>query len=173
MKNKAQNETVSHNKNAIAFWKTKANPITMFESINLSPEKWQKAEKLYKKTDNIEENFVALKDIKKELKISVPRIHDYAERLGEYPKKSSIGLVYKKEIINDIRNLLSEEIKHEKVNIEDYISNPELMKMFDLKPFKAWEIARKHKLVKKTFNMNIAYYERKKAIEIFSQYKKN
>jgi hypothetical protein len=39
-------------------------------------------------------------------------------------------------------------------------------------PYKAWEIAKKYRLVKKLFNKNVAYYERKRAIEVFSKYSK-
>lgn len=56
-------------------------------------------------------------------------------------------------------------------NINDYISNSELIKMFNYKPFKAWDIARKHNLERVTFSSEKKiFYERKTAIEAFSKY---
>lgn len=167
------NNPLSTASNIIAFWNTRANPITMLPpSISMVIKKSQ-LEILRRDEVSFDEEYISLKEARKTLKLGVPTIKDYVFSLGETMKKHQSALYFKRELIPEIQKILSTITISESEDINNYISNPELMEMFHISPHKAWEISRKHKLVKKKFNRNIAYYEREKAIEIFSKYQKN
>lgn len=159
--------------NTIAFWETKLNPITMLTPSIPIVIKNAHLEIIHREDESFEEQYISLKEARKILKLNAPTVKDYVLSLGETMKKHHSSLYFKRELIPEIKKILSTITIAETEDITKYISNPELMEMFHISPHKAWDIARKHKLVKKKFNRNIAYYEREKAIEIFSKYQKN
>jgi hypothetical protein len=157
------------------FWDLNLNPITMMPvSINNKPILNSFEASWRNKSESIKEDCVTSTEASEILGIGGKRIKHYAGVLGEYSRSSNQGSLYKKDTIEEIRKLMLLEKKpEEKIDkTEGYISNPELMRMFNIVPYKAWEIAKKYRLVKKLFNKNVAYYERKRAIEVFSKYSK-
>ncbi len=166
------NNTLSTTSNIIAFWDTKVNPITML-TPSIVIQKKECLEPLKRESEDFE-NYISLKDARKILNLSAPQVRDFASQLGDKSRKFHSSIYYKKETIDEIQKILSQEkVIDPKDNINNYISNQDLMKMFGISQHQSWRITRSHNLTKKIFNRNIAYYEREKAIEIFSKYQKN
>lgn len=78
--------------------------------------------------------------------------------------------------MNDIfyhkKHLVEFKVQEKRKQIsDDYISNTELLQMFQFSAFKAWDIAKKEKLLKVKLKGTKIYYNRIKAIETFKKYK--
>ena len=158
------------NTNAIAFWEVGVNPITMLpRDYYLRP---IVSEFLKEKVDVSDENILNAEECRNILGIGSKKIKSYALMLGETPIKTGYGAFYKKEAIDEIKRFLLTKNKKKEEPTQDYISNPELMEMFNFSPFKAWDITRKHKLKKTTFKGKTIYFNRDKAIDAFSKYQK-
>lgn len=160
------------NSNAIPFWKTNKNPITM-RSGNIPTHRKDHVETLKTQSEEFKD-YISLKEAKAKLGVSGAKISDMAKQLGENKRRVWSAIYYKKETINEIQKLLTLQKEIDpKDDINNYISNQDLMQMFNVNAHKSWEITRKHNLIRKTFHGHKAYYEKEKAIEIFSQYQKN
>lgn len=159
------------NTKTIAFWQDNLNPITM-RSKDTNLLLVVKKEVVDIPINVLNENLMNFDDCREYLGIGAKKIKSYAIQLGETPIKSRIGTLYKKETIEEIKKLIISKNNKKEEPTEDYISNPELMEMFNFSPFKAWDITRKHKLKKTTFKGKTIYFERDKAIEAFSKYQK-
>lgn len=156
-----------------SFWDLNLNPITMLPTnVSFKKDKKELLEAKQEYVRKITDDLMPFKEAKEILGFGAKKIRSYAKSLGEDLIKTPLGSYYKKEVIEDIRKLIELENLNKKEDIESYISNTELMDMFELTGFKAWSIAKEHKLIKTKFNRNMVYYERQKAIEIFSKYKK-
>ena len=159
------------NSTVLPFWQTNKNPITMLTPSILIQRK-ECLEPLKRESEDFE-NYISLKDARKILNLSAPQVRDFANQLGDKSRKFHSSICYKKETIDEIKKILSQEkVIDPKEDINNYISNQDLMKMFSVSQHQSWRITRRHNLTKKIFNRNIAYYEREKAIEIFSKYQK-
>ena len=160
--------------NALPFWEMNVNPITMKQASIVIPDKIPVETITEKHLGEIPDDLITHREASELIGVGIRKIKNYASSMGEFSINSDHGLLYKKETIEDIKNMIiAEAERKEKLNsAEGYISNKELMEMFNVNAFKSWKIAKDHNLVKRSFNRNVAYYERDKAIEIFSKYKK-
>lgn len=158
----------------LPFWEMNVNPITMKQASVVIPEKNYLHKNTEKHIGEIPDDLMTHRKASEFIGIGIRKIKNYASSMGEVSINSDHGLLYKRDTIEDIKKLIAEEADRKaKLNSADgYISNKELMEMFNVNAFKSWKITKDNNLVKRSFNGNTAYYERDKAIEIFSKYKK-
>lgn len=154
------------------FWNANLNPITMLgndkKPINvIAIMKAKKGNSI--KPDQLD-GFVTSKELRLELGIGTKKIKALFLSIGEQPKYNLGKTYYRIKFLDKIKEILSESKKP--IDFDKFISNVELISMFGFTSFKAWKIADDHKLVKNKFKNNVIYYEREKAIEVFSKYQK-
>ena len=147
------------------FWDKKLNPITMLPSGNTVI--YPKKQSIKSKVD--ENIYMHFKDCREYLGIGAKKIKLEADRLGEKSIYTPAGVYYKKEIIEEIKKIIS---KIDETDLSGYISNTELMKMLNFCAYKACMIGRNSGLKKYNFGGRTVYYERDKAVELFSKFKK-
>lgn len=155
------------------FWETNLNPITMFItpcSKPLRAKTNQNIKRRYNTLPDIEGHILS-KTLMDEFNIGARKLKDLFVMMGDDPKFHKGKTYYSIENIEKIREMVAESLKR-KVDMAQYISNQELMKLFNFNQYKAWDVATKAKLIKFTFTGNVAYYNREKAIEAFTKYKK-
>jgi hypothetical protein len=159
--------------NTKPFWETNLNPITMFATSIPQPKRAKNNENIrrrYAKTEELE-GYVLGKSLREELGIGARKIKELFATMGDEPKYNRGHSYYSTTNLQRVRDIVAES-RPKIFDISNYISNQDLMKMFDFNKYKAWDIATKAKLVKTKFSRNIAYYERDKAIEAFTKYQK-
>ena len=155
----------------VEFWKENLNPITMFTKQLLQPKgKNIKQRGNWLKNDELESYACAIQ-LRKELNIGAQRLKELFDSLGDTPKFNQGHTYYPKKNIERAKEILLERNEPKIVDMTGYISNKDLMEMFGFNTFKAFYIADKEKLEKKRFSGNVNYYEKEKAIAIFSKYK--
>ena len=157
---------------AVDFWNKNLNSHTMFSNTAYSFSRVVKRESKKGHYTNIEnlQDYVSANSLREEFGFTTRGLKKAFNSFGDEPKFSN-GITY-----YPIANLESVKEsfknKHEVVDMSHYISNKELMKMFDYDANKAFYIANKENLVKKRISGNSNYYEKEKAIEVFLKYKK-
>ena len=154
------------------FWETKTNPITMFSNTS-SESKMTKFSNTLKgqfiKADELD-NHIYVITLMERFNIGAKKVKSLLATIGKTPKLNGGKTYYNSDNYELMVEVLSPKSKPI-VDKSNYISNQELVKMFGFSEFKAWDISRKEKLAKKTFGRAV-HYEREKAIEAFSKYKK-
>lgn len=154
------------------FWNHNLHPITMYKSQSQSNAitRWNIGKKNnYLKADELE-GLVSSNELILELGIGAKKIKALYALLGEVPKYNKAQTYYKSALIPRIKELIAKD--KVEIDLSGYISNYDLMNMFSFSKYKAWEIAKKEGLVKRKFSGCQNYYEREKAIESFSKYKR-
>lgn len=159
--------------NTKPFWETNLNPITMFATSIPQPKRAKNNENIrtrYAKTEVLE-GYVLGKTLREELGVGAKRVKALFAMMGDDPIYSKGHSYYSNVNIDKVREIISESGPRS-IDLTKYISNQDLMKMFDFNKYKAWDVATKAKLVKTKFSGNIAYYDREKAIVAFTKYQK-
>lgn len=157
----------------IPFWESNLNPITMFSPSITSKYKTQYntiQREGFIKTEDLD-GYVTGRSLIIELGVSAKKLKSLFASIGETPRFNKNTAYYNSKNIDNIKEILLQKLVIQ-TNIELYISNRELMAMFNINQYKAWEIAINEKLVKYKFSRNVNYYEREKAMEAFSKYQK-
>lgn len=155
---------------AIDFYNLNLHPITMFRSLSSDNQiiKRNKKKENYIKTDQLD-GFISSIKLKYELGIGTKKIKALYASIGEQPKFNGPNTFYKSDLVPRIKELMETEIPC--IVLDGFISNKELMSLFSLTAYQSWDISRKESLVKKRVGKSI-YYEREKAIDTFSKYKR-
>jgi hypothetical protein len=159
--------------NTKPFWETNLNPITMFATSIPQPSRTKNNANIRKRYAKVEdlEGFVLGKALREELGVGAKKLKALFGMMGDEPKYSRGHSYYSTENIDRVREIIL-TTGPRSIDLTKYISNQDLMKMFDFNKYKAWDVATKAKLVKTKFSGNIAYYDREKAIEAFTKYQK-
>lgn len=159
--------------NTKPFWETNLNPITMFATSIPQPSRAKNNANIRRRYAKIEEleGFVLGKSLREELGVGAKKIKALFALLGDEPKYNRGHTYYSNENVDKVRETIL-TTGPKSIDLTKYISNQDLMKMFDFNKYKAWDVATKAKLVKTKFAGNIAYYDREKAIEAFIKYQK-
>jgi len=161
--------------NTKPFWETNLNPITMY-SVSSILRKSNVGKKPNEKQDSNKQDligFVTANSLIKELGVGAKRLKYLCKQLGEDPKFNNKKTYYDENIQDKLIELMSKlDVTPEKFNSDLYITNQELIKMFDISQYKSWEIFKNSKLVKRKMPKNQIYYNREKAIAFFSKYLK-
>jgi hypothetical protein len=158
----------------IPFWETNLNPITMF-AVSAPLRKVLPSEiSLSRGSDDRDlTSFVTANYLMQELGVGAKRLKYLCEQIGEYPRYSKMKTYYSGDCLEALKKVVSElEIEPKKIDSELYISNQELMSMFNIKQYKSWKIAQKSTLVKYKMSRNQVYFNRAEAVEFFSKYLK-
>ena len=154
----------------VEFWKGNVNIITGFTSLTQPKKKETNLKGLFLKDSELQP-YVCVGDMRKEFGIGAKKIKDIFISLGDTPRFNNGSTYYLKKNKEKAIELIHERNTIKIVDMSSFISNKELMKMFGFNTFKAFYIADKEKLEKKRFSGNVNYYEKEKAIRIFSKYK--
>jgi len=154
------------------FWTTNLNSHTMFVNSAVTPKREANKKKQkgsYLKNDELE-GYVSANSLREAFGFSTKKMKAVFALFGDEPRYNQGCTYYPTQNLEKAKELLLE--KKEPVDMSNYITNQELMKMFNFDTNKAFYVADHEKLVKKRFGGNVNYYEREKAIEAFSKYKK-
>ncbi len=156
----------------MGFWDENVNPITMLPAPIFSrlDERKLSPKKGYYASAALLKKMTSSKDLISMLGVGAKKLKSLFRSIKVEPRYNLGITYYPTDKIDDIKDLLL-ETKPE-IDKSDYISNQELMRMFNFTDFKAWDISVKEKLVKKKFNGNVLHYQKEKAIEAFSKYEK-
>lgn len=155
------------------FWETNVNPITMFATSTAQPSRAKNSEKyrrIYATTEELD-GCISGKSLMAEFSIGAKKVKALFAMMGDEPKYNKGNSYYSTQYLDKVREIVAESVVS-KIDMSQYITNQELMKMFDFNQYKAWDVATKAKLVKTKFSGNISYYNREKAIEAFAKYQK-
>ncbi len=160
------------NSKNIPFWESNLNPITMFVvSVNKREVKKNEGFQVVRNNNNQDlTDFVSAKQLTRELGIGLKNLRYLFEELGEYPIVVNMKMYYQVGFTEQLQEMILESsIPKEIFDNVLYVTNRELMEMFSINQFKAWEIARKSTLVKKKTGRNQVYYNREEAVKFFSE----
>lgn len=157
----------------LLFTEWDVNLITMFATSIQQPSRAKNNANIrrrYAKTEELE-GFVLGKSLREELGIGARKIKELFATMGDEPKYNRGHSYYSTTNLERVRDIVAES-RPKTFDMSKYISNQDLMKMFDFNKYKAWDVATKAKLVKNKLSRNIVYYDREKAIEAFTKYQK-
>ena len=154
------------------FWEIGVNPITMLHNREAAYKHSKLKTSLKGNFIKKEElkDYVNINEFKKLSGLSAIKIKAILSNLNAVPKYFSNGTYYLKKYKKESEDYLNKEDVPDS-NIDLYISNSDLMQMFQFSAFKAWDIAKKEKLLKVKLKGTKIYYNRIKAIETFKKYK--
>lgn len=156
-------------------WNSGLNLITMlpppFDGNASNKANKSKKDKFISK--KIEKELISSKEISEQLNLGFKKIRELFKLVGGEPYYSSKGTFYEVEQLKAVKEILIDTESEIKVDLKDYISNQELMSMFNISSFKSWQIAKEHNIPKMKFKGNVAYYQKEKAISIYSKYVEN
>lgn len=159
--------------NAIPFWESNLNPITMFSpSISQSKQsyKYTKRKGCFLKKEELI-NYTSAFSLRKKYSVSSNKLKDLFESFGTIPKYHLGVIYYNNENVDKVIEILLETKKDTiDVDMSIYISNKELINMFGFNTNKAHYVAASENLIKKRFAKNVNYYEREKAIVAFTKH---
>ena len=155
----------------VEYWKGNVNIITGFTKQLDQPKSVNVRKRGNFLRDDEVEPYACAIELRKEFGIGAQRLKELFISLGDSPKFNRNHTYYLKKNVAKAREILSERNDPKIVDMSGYISNKDLMEMFGFNTFKAFYIADKEKLEKKRFSGNVNYYEKEKAIAIFSKYK--
>lgn len=156
----------------IDFYNLGLNPITMFGSAI----KLQRVEIYRGKEgnswikDHEVKDYVCARILRKELNIGGKKLKGVFALFGAYPRYNRSLTYYPTEHLDKVKSHLAE--RKEQVDMSEYITNQELISMFNFTPDKAFHIANREKLTKIRFSGNVNYFNKHKAIAVFEKYKK-
>jgi len=161
------------NSKNIPFWESKLNPITMFStSVKIT----KTPVNIYRIVNPDKQdltNFVSAKELTKELGIGLKNLRYLFLELEEYPIVVNMKMYYRRGFTDQLKEIILESCTpKESFDKVLYVTNRELMEMFNINQFKAWEIAKNSKLSKKKTGRNQIYYNREEAVKFFSKYLK-
>jgi hypothetical protein len=159
-------------KYTVPFWESNLNPITMFSTS--IPKRVGYNEQLigsYIRTEDLDD-YVSAIELRKKYNIGGKKLKNLFATLMCPPKYNNGKTYYSNKYLKTAIEILTTK-KETEIDLDKYISNQDLMDMFGFNSHKAWHISTVEKLVKKRFSGNINYYEREKAIAVFSKYIKN
>lgn len=159
--------------NKTPFWESNLNPVTMFITSTRQISRESNNSLLRKRYATIDElhEYISGKELMKEFKIGAKKVKSLFAILNEQPRYNNGISYYRIEYLDKVREMVSITVA-KKADMDQYITNQELMKIFNFNQYKAWEIATKEKLIKFKFSGNVAYYKREQAIAVFAKYKK-
>lgn len=158
--------------NAIAFWEDNLNPISMFSTNTIIKNKEKKDTENVIFLHNPTDEYINHHQVKELFGIGSRSIKKMVLDSGYKVFRNTTRLLYKRKDVEEIYNKNLNQKQQKQAEKENHISNQELMEMFSITGYQAWDIARKEKLQKIRLNRNVIYYEKEKAIEAFSKYKK-
>ncbi len=153
----------------MSFWDKNLNPITMLPAGTTAIYPKKTVQK-----NNVDlDIYIHFQECRHILGIGAKKIKAHAEKLNEIAIYTINGVYYKKSTIEAIKEIMKSEISVKKeIDSDKYISNAELMQMFQFSEFKAWKIVKENSLRKYNFGGKKIYYEIDKAIELFGKFKK-
>ena len=159
----------------IDFWNHNLNGITLFsKSILVKEENRSRNRSIkenYLKDGNLN-GYIPANDLIKELSIGALKLKRLFATIGIEPKYNRSITYYPERQVKTIKTILNEPKQIPVIDKTGYISTQELIKMFNFKDNKAFNIIAKNKMVKAEFGGRVNYYKKDNAIEIFSKYKK-
>jgi hypothetical protein len=154
------------------FWNYNLNGITGFGKIVPTNDKRIKEVKdNYIKKANLK-GYVLSSVIMSELKVGAVRLRRMFQDIGVEARYNAGSTYYPIKHLQKIKDKLNEPKQIIEIDKTGFISNQELMQMFNFSTDKAFNIVLKEKLTKVNFGGRSNYFEREKAIETFSKYKK-
>lgn len=159
---------------AVDFWNKNLNSHTMFSNTAYSFSRVVKRESKkghYTTIENLQD-YVSANSLREEFGFTTRGLKKAFNSFGDEPKFSEGLTYYPLKNLEKVKEYFKNKNKVKIVDMSGYISNKELMEMFSYDTNKAFYIADKENLVKKRLSGNVNYYEREKAIEVFSKYKK-